>query len=102
MVAADAGHAEIVNDLIPVSADLDQPNAAGNTALMLAAANGHVDIVQALLSAGANVRLLNKQRENARALAAARNYQPVVALLDGATEKQGVMRSIWRYLSGLF
>ena len=51
MAAAEAGHAEIVAELLAARADAARPNSAGDTAASLARRNGHEAVLAALLSA---------------------------------------------------
>ncbi len=44
----------VVKALMGAGADLDSPDAAGRTPLMVAAAGGHLEIVKLMVNAGAN------------------------------------------------
>ena len=60
MVAADAGHTELVKKLILAGAWVRMENAYNNTALHCAAANDHIQCGVLLAEAGASVRTRNK------------------------------------------
>jgi len=54
--AAEAGHQQIVVELVQAGADVNIRSAAGGpNALALAAQNGHLEVVQTLIKAGADV-----------------------------------------------
>jgi ankyrin repeat protein len=55
MLAADEGHAEIVDLLLEAGADVNARNECGWIALLSAVRNGHVHIVDRLLGAGSDV-----------------------------------------------
>ena len=57
--AARQGHAEAVDALLAVGADIDQVSADGTTPIFIAALNGHFDLVMALLERGADPNLGN-------------------------------------------
>lgn len=64
-MACQAGHAEIVKELVSRGALLNEKNREGATALMFAAAGGFDKICKMLLDAGADVRIGDAQSRNA-------------------------------------
>jgi ankyrin repeat protein len=60
MLAARAGHTEMVDLLIQVGADIEVVGKYGYTALMWAAKNRHNEIITLLLKAGANPNIVDK------------------------------------------
>ncbi len=63
--SALAGHLAIVEFMLESGADVNQKDAAGNTALMEASLRGHGDVVRLLLNGGAAVNLANSEGETA-------------------------------------
>jgi len=57
MLAAHAGHREVVETLIAHGADLNITAKFGLSALMLAIVSGHTDVVRLLANAGADLSL---------------------------------------------
>lgn len=82
-LAAAHGDAAKVAQEIDLGARIDEPDAAGRTALAWAAATGHIDVARALLAAGANPNLA-AQGEVSPLMLAAEDGAPelVAALLD--------------------
>ena len=63
MVAAHAGHIEVVEALLSASAEVDLlQEATGTAALKFAAIAGHLDVVKSLVGAGANLDLQSEVR----------------------------------------
>jgi uncharacterized protein len=84
LLAARAGHADVMAPLFEAAADANGATANGTTALMLAAAAGNRDAVDALLEHGADVNA----KESVRGLtpvmfAAASDRTAIVELLAG-------------------
>ena len=57
--AAEAGHAEVVQQLLAAGADQAACDNDGATALFWAAREGHAEVVQQLLAAGADLAACN-------------------------------------------
>jgi ankyrin repeat protein len=57
MMAAQAGHLELVELLIEAGANVNAQNDCNSTALMFASRCGHISVVRTLLAAGANVNV---------------------------------------------
>lgn len=70
IIAADAGHLEIVKRLIAKKVPLNEQDMFGNTALIVAVIKGHFDIVQILLEAGADPDIQDSKGFTAMILAA--------------------------------
>jgi len=83
-LAAEAGHAHIVEFLIAVGAQI---NAGTTTALHYAVQNGHKDIVELLLAQGADVNAKDGAQQTPIDIAMGRNRRKIVKLLlaKGAT-----------------
>lgn len=79
--AAFFGHAHVVEYLCAAGANVNAPDADGDTALHDAARFGHLAVVQALLQAGADKALVNADGKTALDLAAANEKAPVVEIL---------------------
>ena len=58
-IAAEMGHAEVVETLLQSRAEVDSLTSSGMTPLMLAAKNGHGDVCTVLLQSGASVELMD-------------------------------------------
>lgn len=69
MLAAQAGHLDVVRLLLQAAPDLETANHDGETAIVLANRNGHQEVVDALAAAGASVTALGPSN----LLAAVRN-----------------------------
>jgi ankyrin repeat protein len=52
-LAAEAGHAEVIQRVLKAGANVNQPDAHGWTALSFATAGGHADAMAVLANAGA-------------------------------------------------
>ena len=74
LVAALAGHRDIVQVLLKNGAEVDTRADDGRTPLMLAAAKGDNDLVSALLAAGADPTLVDQSGATPGALAMAKGY----------------------------
>lgn len=98
MLAAQAGHTAVAQELIRRGADLQAQNAGGKTALMLAAWRGHVEVLKTLLASGARLNTQDKsgatalffafsghQIEAAQALLASKEIDVNVRRADGST-----------------
>ena len=74
MIAANAGSAEVVKQLIAHGADVNAAESRkGQTALMWAAAEGHPDVVQVLIDNKADVNAASKSGFTALVFAAVKN-----------------------------
>ncbi len=82
MIAAEAGHRELIELYLAYDASLDLIDSDGHTALMLAASKGHSIIVQLLMKAGANTALLNDRGESALTIAQRYGQFATAALLS--------------------
>src|SRR5690606_589620 len=60
--AVKAGHAGLVETLLAAGADVESPNADGQTALMLAARAGATAVAETLIRRGANVNVRERWR----------------------------------------
>ena len=60
MVAAQNGHARVVDQLLDNKADTEVQSKKGSTALMIAAHNGRVPVVKQLLDNKANIEVQNE------------------------------------------
>lgn len=60
-IAAEMGHAEVVEALLQSQARVDSLTSSGKTPLMLAAKNGHGDVCAVLLRYGASVELMDTE-----------------------------------------
>ena len=79
MLAAEAGHVDVVTHLLACQADMRQSNKFGECPLHRASQNGHVHVVEALLRGGAAVNAQTAERETPLLIAAGRG-DLVVAL----------------------
>ncbi|MGE0055255.1 MAG: ankyrin repeat domain-containing protein [Hyphomicrobium sp.] len=79
--AAWRGREKLVVRFIAAKVELEQKDAAGNTALAVAAMAGHLAIVEALADAGANVDAVNNRRESPLMMAASNKRGAVFARL---------------------
>ena len=85
MVAADAGHAAVVDHLLAAGADVNLASVpAGRTALTIAAWQGHADIVRKLLAAGANINTAEPNGMTPLILAAYGEHPETVRVLIDA------------------
>ncbi|CAE7219228.1 ANKRD29 [Symbiodinium sp. CCMP2592] len=92
LLAAQQGHAEVVEVLLQCRAETGSANRRGETALLLAAQRGHKDAVRALLGAGAD-DLPRQDGATAVSLATQRDHLHVVLLLlDASTDKDKALR----------
>lgn len=88
--AAFQGKVDVLQVLFEFGAEVDSPNAGGNTALMLASRQGHAKAVAALLEAGAAPERANVLGQTALHLAVAGNHVAVADLLLAAGADPGV------------
>jgi len=88
--AAFQGHVAVLEVLLEFGAELDSPNAGGNTALMLASRQGHAKAVQFLLEAGAAPERTNVLGQTALHLAVAGGHVGVADLLLAAGADPGL------------
>ncbi len=94
-VAAEAGHADVVELLLTHGGALDAADNEGLTALHLAARRGHAEMVKLLLSEGPQVDTRDEVRQTALHLAAEAGHSEAVELLlsggadPNATDERG-------------
>lgn len=82
LVAACAGHTELVRKLLSIGIDVNTADAAGCTTLMHAAMQGQLDVMEALLQApGIHVDRLDNDGHSALTHAARKGHQGGAALL---------------------
>lgn len=81
--ACGAGNEEAALALVPLTPDLDLPQAHGYTPLHLAAAHGMEAVVIEMLKAGADRTLYNKEGRTARYIAQAAGHEALAMLLGG-------------------
>lgn len=83
-IAAENGHASVVEVLLKAEANVNAVGIEGCTPLHFAAGNGHVDIVNLLLEKGANVNAVDRYGKTPLDYAEgyAKNQDVVKALLD--------------------
>eukprot|EP00435_Cladocopium_sp_Y103_P056407 s250_g19.t1 len=82
-LAADRGHAAVVEFLLSKKADIDAVNIYSETPLHNAAYSGRVDCVRILLPAGARTDLKNRHGKTALEDAKNRGHDEIVSLLTG-------------------
>lgn len=94
-IAAQQGHAEIVNMLIVAGADVDAPDGADHrTPLFQAAQNGHIEVVEALVEHGASLEAPSASSgATPLFIAAARGHTAIVRLLLAAGARVDVTAS---------
>jgi len=88
MVAAAAGHKEVVQTLLAAKSDVNasrKDNSA--TALAVASQNGHLDVVLALIAAGANINYALDNGDTALIRASRNGYLDIVQALITAKAK---------------
>ena len=81
--ACGGGNEEAALALVPLTRDLNIPQAHGWTPLHLAAGHGMEAVVIAMLKAGADRTLLNREGRTARYVAQAAGHEAVANLLGG-------------------
>ena len=82
------GNAAVVSMLLADGADVDTPNNAGETPLIIASKANCVDIARLLLKAGANKACRNHRGESACGIATAMGHVQIVSLLqDSSTSR---------------
>ncbi len=79
--AVKAANTEIVEMLLAAGANVESPNADGETALMLAARTGSVDVASKLLAAGADVNAREAWRDQTALMWAAEGAFPELVKL---------------------
>jgi serine/threonine-protein phosphatase 6 regulatory ankyrin repeat subunit B len=84
MLAAGAGHVELLHKLLTAKADVNFTNDRGGTALMYAATGGDPNSVELLLSHGASVNIKAANGWTAVTLASAKGYETIVKRLLNA------------------
>ena len=86
LTASSTGNIGEVNALLnggTLSADINQQDSAGLTALMLASRNGHTEVVVLLLSKGADIDIQSNEGESALMIASSGGHIKVAELLLG-------------------
>jgi serine/threonine protein kinase len=89
LVAAEAGHTDVVDLLLAAGANIRSRNNDGQTVLMIAAKEGHANLVKALIAADAEVAAKDRNNLTALALATKRGQFDVLRILLGETESLG-------------
>lgn len=84
MLAAGAGHVDLLQKLLAARANVNFANDRGGTALMYAATGGDPDSVELLLSHGASVNVKAANGWTAVTLASAKGYENIVKRLLNA------------------
>jgi len=84
MLAAGAGHVDLLQKLLAAKADVNFTNDRGGTALMYAATGGDPNSVELLLSHGASVNVKAANGWTAVTLASAKGYETIVKRLLNA------------------
>lgn len=80
-LAAAAGSAALINDLLQAGADPESANALGTTALMVAAGSGSIDALKTLLNHGAKLNAAESHGQTALMFAAAQNRAEAIKFL---------------------
>jgi cytohesin len=80
-LAAEQGHANVVELLIKSRAEFDRPDIDGSSPLLIASAAGHVEVVERLIDAGADISRLDDSGQSALHLASWNGANEVVSLL---------------------
>ncbi|XP_042310083.1 ankyrin repeat and death domain-containing protein 1B isoform X2 [Sceloporus undulatus] len=81
LLAAEKGHAEMVNELISLNLSTSEKDNDGNTALHLAAKNGHHEVVEVLLPQWEEINEFNEDGETPFYLAVAGGHEKCADLL---------------------
>ena len=79
--SAQSGDAAAISRLIAEGAPLDQPDAAGQTALLLAVAGNHIESARRLIEAGASINAQAANRDTPWLLAGARGRAEIIAMM---------------------
>lgn len=82
ILAASAGHVNLVETLLNKGAEINATNTFGNTALMRAAKNGQTAIVTILLKHNANIHMRNDTKQTALMVADKKRYTEIVKLIE--------------------
>jgi beta-lactamase regulating signal transducer with metallopeptidase domain len=101
--AARSGNLAMVDELLRLGADVDQPSLRDGNPLIVAAMNGHLDVVQRLVAAGADVNAIVKFDETPLINASREGHLAIVAYLieHGADVNLGVLADEDRWRSPL-
>ncbi|RYF43218.1 MAG: ankyrin repeat domain-containing protein, partial [Comamonadaceae bacterium] len=83
--AARTGRLPELERLLQQGADLNAPDDAGRTALVLAVIHGHSAMVQRLLALGANPALVDREGLNALQHARRLGREEIVRMLEAAS-----------------
>uniref|UniRef100_A0A669QL52 Ankyrin repeat and death domain containing 1B n=1 Tax=Phasianus colchicus TaxID=9054 RepID=A0A669QL52_PHACC len=81
LLAAERGHADMINNLIALNLFSTEKDKEGNTALHLAAKNGHSEAVEILLKHWDEINDLNQNNSNALQAAIQNGHQSLVTFL---------------------
>jgi ankyrin repeat protein len=82
MLAATTGQVPIVRRLVAASANLNDQNRHGDTALILASRSGHSEAVKVLVDAGASKAIRNREGVAAADAARMRGFDGIASLLE--------------------
>lgn len=85
MLAASAGQADKVSELLAKGANPDTRDANGQTALMIAASAGHYETVRRLLIGGASKNLTDNKGKTALDFATEHHHVDLIALMREAS-----------------
>lgn len=91
-LAAEAGHAEMVQRLLSKGAGMEIPDTRGFTPILIAAKNGHDEVVRHLIQFNANIEACDRFGSTPIFLAAAFGHIEVVKLLHIAGANIHLMR----------
>jgi len=86
LIAAEKGHADIVQVLLERGSSVNHADPDKNTALHLAAQNGHINVVTLLNRSGANPQQYNSKGKTPIDLATDKGHQAVVEVLQPARD----------------
>uniref|UniRef100_A0A8C2SPA5 Ankyrin repeat and death domain containing 1B n=1 Tax=Coturnix japonica TaxID=93934 RepID=A0A8C2SPA5_COTJA len=81
LLAAERGHADMINNLVALNLFTTEKDKEGNTALHLAAKNGHSEAVEILLQHWDEINDLNQQKNSPLHLAVINNHLLIVRKL---------------------
>lgn len=76
MLAANMGHAEVVDALVTAGADVNAKDNSGNSALLFAAMMGHAGAIQSLMKHRADPNLVEAEQQSTPLHLVIRNAQP--------------------------
>eukprot|EP00729_Bicosta_minor_P016001 gene16001-5773_t len=98
-IAAEAGHAEVLETLWRAGADLEQHAADGSTPVFAASRNGHAQAVSILQMAGADLDAIGENGSTAMLVSAANGATKVIEVLLKVSTSY-IKRSRLRHTNG--